>query len=102
MVEYVYLLERQKYVWRDNDWVSNQTSSAWSTAIYEDYTIARSSARRDFEYMFSNEPDCMRFEKTKDVEELEEEGIVGRIVYTYKCCGETYKMIYRITKKFVL
>lgn len=102
MVKYVYLLERQKYVWRDNDWVANQTSSAWSTAIYEDYTIARSNARRDFEYMFSNEPDCMRFEKTKDVEELKGEGIVGRIVYTYKCCGETYKMIYRITKKFML
>ena len=102
MAQFVYLLERQKYVWRDNDWVANQTSSAWSTAIYKDYTIARSSARRDFEYMFSNTPDCMRFEKTNVVEELQEEGVVGRIVYTYKCCGETYKVVYRVTKKVIL
>jgi hypothetical protein len=102
MARFVYLLERQKYIWRDNDWLANQTSSAWSAAIYKDYTIARLSARRDFEYMFSNEPDRMRFEKTKDVEELEEEGVVGRIVYTYKCCGEIYKVIYRVTKKILI
>lgn len=104
MTKFVYLLERQKYIWDKvkNDWIANQMSSAWSTAIYEDYTIARSHARCDFEYMFSNAPDCMRFEKTKDVEELQEEGVVGRIVYTYRCCGEDYKVIYRVTKKFVL
>jgi hypothetical protein len=102
MSRFVYLLERQKYIWRDNDWVANQTSSAWSTAIYEDYTVARAYAKRDYYYMFDNTPDCMRFEKTKDVEELEEEGVVGRIVYTYKCCGEVYKVVYRVTKKFVL
>ena len=102
MVEYVYLLERQKYIWRNNDWVANQMSSAWSTEVYKDFTIARAVARHDYYYMFNNEPDCMRFEKAKDVEELEEEGVVGRITYTYRCCGEDYKVIYRVTKKFVL
>ena len=102
MAKFVYLLERQKYIWRDNDWLANQTSSAWSAAIYEDYTIARAWAKRDYCYMFSDTPDCMRFESTKDVEELEEEGVVGRIVYTYRCFGELYKVVYRVTKKFVL
>ena len=102
MSRFVYLLERQKYIWRDNDWVANQTSSAWSTEIYKDFSVARAVARHDYYYMFNNEPDCMRFEKPKDVEELEEEGVVGRIVYTYRCFGETYKVVYRITKKFVL
>ena len=102
MAQFVYLLERQKYIWRDNDWVANQTSSAWSTAIYKDYTIARAFAKRDYYYMFNNEPDCMRFEKTNVAEELQEDGVVGRIVYTYRCCGEVYKVVYRVTKKFVL
>lgn len=102
MTNFVYLLERQKYIWRDNDWVASQTSSAWSTAIYKDYIFARATANRDYYYMFNNKPDCMRFEKIKVVEELEEEGVVGRIVYTYKCCGETYKIVYRVTKKFML
>ena len=102
MAQFVYLLERQKYIWRNNDWIANQMSSAWSSAIYKDYTIARASAKRDYYYMFSNEPDCIRFEKTNVAEELEEETVVGRIVYTYKCCGESYKVVYRITKKFVL
>lgn len=102
MAQFVYLLERQKYIWRNNDWVANQMSSAWSTEVYKDFTIARAVARHDYYYMFNNEPDCMRFEKTKDVEELEEEGVVGRITYTYRCCGEDYKVIYRVTKKFVL
>ena len=102
MAKFVYILERQKYIWRDNDWVANQTSSAWSTAIYEDYTNARAAARHDYYYMFSDEPDCMRFEKANAVEELQEEGVVGRIVYTYKCCGETYKVVYRVTKKIIL
>ena len=102
MNKFVYLLERQKYIWRDNDWVASQTSSAWSTAIYKDYIVARASARRDYCYMFNDTPDCIRFEKINVVEELEEEGVVGRIVYTYKYCGETYKVVYRVTKKFVL
>ena len=64
MAKFVYLLERQKYIWDKvkNDWLANQTSSAWSTAIYEEYTIARHHARRDFEYMFNGKADCMRFE----------------------------------------
>lgn len=102
MAQFVYLLERQKCIWRDNDWVANQMSSAWSCGIFKDYTTARARARQDYDYMFNGTPDCIRFEKTKDVEELEEEGVVGRIVYTYKCCGEDYKVIYRVTKKFVL
>jgi hypothetical protein len=102
MVDYVYLLERQKYIWRNNDWVANQMSSAWSTAIYSDYTSARARARQDYDYMFNEKPDCARFEKVANVEELEQEAVVGRIVYTYKCCGETYKVVYRVTKKFVL
>ena len=102
MAKFVYLLERQKYIWRNNDWVANQMSSAWSTAIYEEYTIARAWAKRDYYYMFSNEPDCMRFEKITDVNDLKEEAVVGRIVYTYRCCCEDYKVIYRVTKKQVL
>lgn len=102
MAQFVYLLERQKYIWRNNDWVANQMSSAWSSSIYKDYTIARASAKNNYYYMFNNDPDCMRFEKTKDVEELEEEGVVGRIVYTYKCLDESYKIVYRITKKFLI
>jgi hypothetical protein len=102
MAKFVYLLERQKYIWRDNDWLANQTSSAWSSAIYNDYTIARASAKRDYYYMFNTDPDCIRFEKTRFVEELKQEVVVGRIVYTYKCCGETYKIIYRVTKKVLI
>jgi len=102
MVKYVYILERQKYIWRNNDWVANQTSSAWSSAIYESYFVARHQARRDFEYMFNGHADCMRFEKVTDVEDLKGEAVVGRIVYTYKCCGEDYKVIYRVTKKMLL
>lgn len=102
MARFVYLLERQKYIWRNNDWVANQMSSAWSAAIYEEYTTARAHARRDFEYMFSNEPDCIKFKKVTEVEELKEEAVVGRITYTYRCCGEDYKVIYRVTKKIVL
>ena len=102
MAQFVYLLERQKYIWRNNDWVANQTSSAWSTAIYKDYTVARHQARRDFEYMFNGHSDCMRFEKITDVENLKREAVVGRIVYAYSCCGEDYKVIYRVTKKQVL
>lgn len=104
MEKFVYLLERHKYIWDrvKNDWLANQTGTAWSTAIYEDYTIARSHARRDFDYMFSGKADCMRFEKFPVVEELQKESVVGRIVYTYRCCGEDYKVIYRITKKVLL
>ena len=104
MAQFVYLLERQKFIWDNKkvDWVANQLSSAWSSAIYQDYTKARAHARHDFEYMFTNEPDCVRFEKARFVEELKQEVVVGRIVYTYKCCGETYKIVYRVTKKFVL
>ena len=104
MTKFVYLLERQKYIWDKvkNDWLANQMSSAWSTAIYEDYTIARSHASRDFDYMFNGKADCIRFEKIIDVEDLKEESVVGRIVYTYRCCGEDYRVIYRVTKKQVL
>jgi hypothetical protein len=77
-------------------------SSAWSTAIYEDYTIARHHASRDFDYMFNGKADCIRFEKIADVNDLKEEAVVGRIVYTYRCCGEDYKVIYRVTKKMLL
>jgi hypothetical protein len=52
--------------------------------------------------MFNNEPECMRFEKVKKVEELNGEAVVGRITYTYRCCGEIYKVIYRITKKVLI
>ena len=104
MSKFVYILERQKFVWDvvKMDFIANQTTSAWNVAVFEDYTAARSKCRQDFEYMFNNEPNCVEFEKTKDVEELEEEGVVGRIVYTYRCCGEVYKVVYRVTKKFVL
>lgn len=97
----VYLLERQKFIWdrTKNDWIANQMSSAWSSAIFRDYTKARSKARSDFDYMFDGNPDCARFEKVGVVESLTEETIVGRIVYSYRCCGEDYKIIYRITKK---
>jgi hypothetical protein len=44
----------------------------------------------------------MRFEKIADVNDLKEEAVVGRIVYTYRCCGEDYKVIYRVTKKMLL
>ena len=104
MARFVYLLERQKFVW-DNvkkDYITNQTMSAWDIAVFEDYTAARSQCRHDFEYMFNNKPECMKFEKVKKVEELKEEAVVGRITYTYKCCGEIYKVIYRITKKFLI
>lgn len=102
MERFVYLLERQKYIWRNNDWVANQMSSAWSTAIYEDYTIARHHASRDFDYMFNGKADCIRFDKIANVNDLKEEAVVGRIVYTYRCCGEDYKVVYRVTKKQVI
>ena len=104
MSKFVYILERQKFVWDvvKMDFIANQTTSAWNVAVFEDYTAARSKCRQDFEYMFNNEPDCIKFEKVKKVEELKEEAVVGRITYTYRCCGETYKVVYRVTKKFVL
>ena len=104
MARFVYVLERQKFVWDvvKMDFIANQTTSAWDVAVFENYTTARSMCRQDFEYMFNNEPECMRFEKVKKVEELKEEAVVGRITYTYKCCGEIYKVIYRITKKFLI
>lgn len=104
MSKFVYILERQKFVW-DNvkkDYIANQTTSAWDVAVFEDYTTARSQCRQDFEYMFNNKPDCMKFEKVKKVEELKEEAVVGRITYSYRCCGEIYKVVYRITKKILL
>ena len=104
MSKFVYILERQKFVWDvvKMDFIANQTTSAWNVAVFEDYTAARSKCRQDFEYMFNNEPNCVEFEKVKKVEELKEEAVVGRITYTYRCCGETYKVVYRVTKKFVL
>ena len=104
MSKFVYILERQKFVWDDvkKDFIANQTTSAWDVAVFEDYTTARSQCRQDFEYMFNNEPECMRFEKVKKVNELNNEAVVGRITYTYRCCGEIYKVIYRITKKILL
>lgn len=104
MQKFVYILERQKFVWDvvKMDFIANQTTSAWDVAVFEDYTTARSQCRQDFEYMFNNEPECMRFEKVKKVEKLKGEEVVGRITYTYKCCGEIYKVIYRITKKFLI
>ena len=104
MSKFVYILERQKFVWDDvkKDYIANQTTSAWDVAVFEDYTTARSKCRQDFEYMFNNEPECMRFEKVKKVEELKQETVVGRVTYTYRCCGEIYKVIYRITKKFLI
>ena len=104
MSRFVYVLERQKFVWDDvkKDFISNQTASAWDVAVFEDYTTARSQCRQDFEYMFNNEPECMKFEKVKKVEELKQEAVVGRVTYTYKCCDEIYKVVYRITKKFLI
>ena len=104
MSKFVYILERQKFVWdiAKMDFIANQTTSAWGVAGFEDYTAARSKCRQDFEYMFNNEPDCVKFEKVKKVEELKEDAVVGRITYTYRCCGEVYKVIYRITKKCML
>jgi len=104
MSKFVYILERQKFVWDvvKMDFIANQTTSAWNVAVFEDYTAARSKCRQDFEYMFNNEPDCIKFEKVKKVEELEEEAVVGRITYTYRCCGEVYKVVYRVTKKLLL
>ena len=104
MSKFVYILERQKFVWDvvKMDFIANQTTSAWNVAVFEDYTAARSKCRQDFEYMFNNEPNCVEFEKVKKVEELKEEAVVGRITYTYICCGETYKVVYRVTKKIIL
>lgn len=104
MSKFVYILERQKFVWDDvkKDFIANQTTSAWDVAVFEDYTAARSQCRQDFEYMFNNEPECVRFEKVRKVEELKEEAVVGRVTYAYRCCGEIYKVIYRITKKCML
>ena len=104
MPKFVYVLERQKFVWDDvkKDFIANQTTSAWDVAVFEDYTTAHSQCRQDFEYMFNNEPECIKFEKVKKVEELKEEAVVGRIAYTYRCCGEIYKVIYRITKKVLI
>lgn len=104
MQKFVYVLERQKFVW-DNvkkDYIANQTMSAWDIAVFENYTTARSQCRQDFEYMFNNEPECMKFEKVKKVEELKQDAVVGRVTYTYRCCGEDYKVIYRVTKKMLL
>ena len=104
MSRFVYVLERQKFVW-DNvkmDFIANQTTSAWDVAVFEEYKTACSNCRQDFEYMFNNEPECIKFEKVRKVEELKQEAVVGRITYTYKCCGEIYKVIYRITKKILL
>jgi len=104
MEKFVYLLERQKYIWDKvkNDWLANQTSTAWSTAIFNHYSVARMQALNDYSYMFNGKADCMRFEKIADINDLNEEAVVGRIVYTYRCCGEDYKVIYRVTKKFLV
>ena len=104
MSKFVYILERQKFVWDvvKMDFITNQTTSAWDVAVFEDYTTARSKCRQDFEYMFNNKPDYIKFEKVKKVEELKEEAVVGRITYAYRCCGEIYKVVYRITKKVLI
>lgn len=104
MSKFVYILERQKFIWDDvkKDYITNQTTSAWDVAVFEDYTTARSKCQQDFEYMFNNKPDYIKFEKAKKVEELDREAVVGRITCTYKCCGEIYRVIYRITKKFLI
>jgi len=104
MTQFVYLCSQEKYIWRNNDWVANQQNTAWTTSVFADYQTAKRTIQHDYEYSFGNvdTKTNRKFLKPYDVEQLKQEAVVGRVEVYWSYFGEKYKMVYCLTKKFLI